>query len=53
MADKDTLVKEHDNKDQESGRPVQLDPEQPAGKPDKPAPEHESPEPGQQPAPKR
>ncbi|HEX6209333.1 MAG TPA: hypothetical protein VF136_01070 [Methylomirabilota bacterium] len=50
MADQ---VKEHDNKDQESGRPVQLDPEQQAGTPDKPQPERKGPEPAQQPAPTR
>jgi hypothetical protein len=54
MADQ---VKEQDNKDQESGRPVQLDPEKHGGTPDEAQPdqqgtEHHQP-PSQQPAPSR
>jgi hypothetical protein len=47
MADQ---VKEHDNKDQESGRPVQLDPEQEGGKQDKPRPDTQKPDHAQPPA---
>jgi hypothetical protein len=46
MADQ---VKREDNKDQESGRPVQLDPEQQGGKQDKPQADTQTTEHGRQP----
>lgn len=52
MADQ---VKERDNKDaEESGRPVQLDPEEQGGEPGQgPGGQPNQPRPGQQPAPAR